>query len=53
MSAVCICCNTFFADVTQESETMLEWAAEQTAEITTTGVDLEFVSSENSFGSHR
>ena len=33
----------FFAGVIKESEMMLEWAAEQPAEITTTAIDLEFL----------
>ena len=32
-----------FAGVIKESEMMLEWAAEQTTEITTTAIDLEFL----------
>ena len=35
--------EAFFAGVIKESEMMLEWAAEQTIEITTTAVDLEFL----------
>ena len=35
--------EAFFAGVIKESEVMLEWAAEQTIEITTTAVDLEFL----------
>ena len=38
--------EAFFAGVIKESEMMLEWAAEQTIEITTTAVDLEFQPSE-------
>ena len=38
--------EAFFAGVIKESEIMLEWAAEQTMEITTTAVDLEFLPSE-------
>ena len=34
--------EAFFAGVIKESEMMLEWAAEQPAEITTTAIDLEF-----------
>ena len=34
---------TFFAGVIKESEMMLEWAAEQPTEITTTAIDLEFL----------
>ena len=33
----------FFAGVIKESEMMLEWAAEQPTEITTTAIDLEFL----------
>ena len=33
----------FFAGVIKESEMMLEWAAEQTTEITTKLIDLEFL----------
>ena len=32
--------ETFFAGANKESEMMLEWAAEQTVEITTTAIDL-------------
>ena len=35
--------ETFFAGVIKESEMMLEWAAEQPTEITTTAIDLEFL----------
>ena len=35
--------EAFFAGVTKESEMMLEWAAEQPTEITTTAIDLEFL----------
>ena len=35
--------EAFFAGVIKESEMMLEWAAEQTTEITTTAIDLEFL----------
>ena len=38
--------EVFFAGVIKESEMMLEWAAEQTIEITTTAIDLEFLPSE-------
>ena len=38
--------EAFFAGVVKESVMMLEWAAEQTVEITTTAVDLEFLPSE-------
>ena len=38
--------EAFFAGVIKESEMMLEWAAEQTIEITTTAIDLEFLPSE-------
>ena len=38
--------EAFFAGVIKESEMMLGWAAEQTVEITTTAVDLEFLPSE-------
>ena len=34
--------EAFFAGVIKESEIMLEWAAEQTTEITTAAIDLEF-----------
>ena len=37
--------EAFFAGVIQESEMMLEWAAEQTIEITMTSVNLEFLPS--------
>ena len=35
--------KAFFAGVIKESEMMLEWAAEQPTEITTTAIDLEFL----------
>ena len=35
--------EAFFAGVTKESEMLLEWAAEQPTEITTTAIDLEFL----------
>ena len=35
--------EAFFAGVIKESEMMLEWAADQTTEITTTAIDLEFL----------
>ena len=35
--------EAFFARVIKESEMMLEWAAEQATEITTTAIDLEFL----------
>ena len=35
--------KAFFAGVIKESEMMLEWTAEQTTEITTTAIDLEFL----------
>ena len=35
--------EAFFAGVIKESETMLEWEAEQTDEITNTAIDLEFL----------
>ena len=38
--------EAFFAGVIKESEMMLEWAAEQTVEITTTAIDHEFLPSE-------
>ena len=38
--------EAFFASVITESEMILEWAAEQTIEITTTAIDLEFLPSE-------
>ena len=38
--------EAFFAGVIKESEMILEWTAEQTIDITTTVVDLEFLPSE-------
>ena len=38
--------EAFFAGVIMDSEMMLEWAAEQATEITTTAIDLEFLPSE-------
>ena len=38
--------EAFFVCVIKESEMMLEWAAEQTIEITMTAIDLEFLPSE-------
>ena len=38
--------EAFFAGVIKESEMMLEWAAEQTIEITTKAIDREFLPSE-------
>ena len=38
--------EAFFAGVIKESEMMLEWAAEQATEITTTAIDLEFLSTD-------
>ena len=38
--------EAFFAGVIKESEMMLEWAAEQPTEITTTAIDLEFLPTE-------
>ena len=38
--------EAFFAGVIKESQMMLEWAAEQTIEITTTAIDLDFLPSE-------
>ena len=38
--------KAFFAGVIKELDTMLEWVAEQTVEVTTTAVDLEFLPSE-------
>ena len=35
--------EAFFAGVIKESEMMLEWAAEEPTEITTTAIDLEFL----------
>ena len=35
--------EAFFAGVIKESEMMLEWAAKQATEITTTAIDLEFL----------
>ena len=35
--------EAFFAGVIKESEMMLEWAAEQATEITTTAIELEFL----------
>ena len=35
--------EAFFAGEIKESEMMLEWAADQTTEITTTATDLEFL----------
>ena len=35
--------EAFLAGVIKESEMMLEWAAEQTVDITTTAIDLEFL----------
>ena len=35
--------EAFFAGVIKESEMVLEWAAEQATEITTTAIDLEFL----------
>ena len=35
--------EAFFAGVIKASEMMLEWAAEQPTEITTTAIDLEFL----------
>ena len=35
--------EAIFAGVIKESEMMLEWAADQTMEITTTAIDLEFL----------
>ena len=35
--------EAFFAVVIKESEMMLEWAAEQATEMTTTEIDLEFL----------
>ena len=35
--------EAFFAGVIKESEMILEWAAEQATEITTTAIDLEFL----------
>ena len=38
--------RAFFAGVIKESEMTLEWAAEQTVEITSTAIGLEFLPSE-------
>ena len=38
--------EAFFAGVIKESEMMLEWAAEQPTEITTTAIDLECLSTD-------
>ena len=38
--------EAFFAGVIKESEMMLEWAAEQPTETTTTAIDLEFLSTD-------
>ena len=38
--------KAFFAGVIQESEVMLEWAAEQTIDITMTSINLEFLPSD-------
>ena len=35
--------ESFFAGEIKESQTMLEWVADQTTEITTTAIDLEFL----------
>ena len=35
--------EAFFAGVIKESEMILEWAAEQPTEVTTTAIDLEFL----------
>ena len=35
--------EAFFAGVIRESDMMLEWAAQQATEITTTAIDLEFL----------
>ena len=35
--------QAFFAGLIKESEMMLEWAAEQPTEVTTTAIDLEFL----------
>ena len=42
--------EAFFAGVIKESEMMLEWAAEQATEITTTAVDLEFLPTRHECG---
>ena len=39
--------EAFFAGVIKESEMIFEWSAEQTAEITTTAIDLEFLPTES------
>ena len=38
--------EAFFAGVIKESKMMLEWAAEQPTEITTTAIDLEFLATD-------
>ena len=38
--------EAFFAAVIKECEMMLEWAAEQATEITTTSIDLEFLATD-------
>ena len=42
--------EAIFAGVIKESEMMLEWGAEQTMEITTTAIDLEFLPTESNGG---
>ena len=42
--------EAFFACVIKESEMMLEWAAEQPTEITTTAIDLEFLPTDTNRG---
>ena len=42
--------GAFFAGVIKESEMILDWAAEQTIEITTTAIDFEFLPSETNVG---
>ena len=40
--------EAFFAGVIKESEMMLEWAAEQATEMTTTAIELEFLPTDTS-----
>ena len=42
--------QAFLAGVIKESEMMLDWAADQTMEITTTAIDLEFLPTESNGG---
>ena len=43
--------KAFFAGVLKESKMMLDWTADQTMEITTTAIDLEFLPTESNGGS--